>query len=117
MITLRNLLMAGEFLSVVSRYRVYSVFIGQQRLDCRAGQLGGFFPSKPADQNQMRAPVVCRHDGTLAVLANHRVYLKVSKTLLLIYNRRPQRYVNPVLDDPPWICTGFLVFVYVARNA
>ena len=49
----------------------------------------------------MRAPVVCRHDGTLVVLANHRVYLKVSKTLLLIYNRRPRRYVNPVLDDPP----------------
>ena len=49
----------------------------------------------------MRAPVVRRHDGTLVVLANHRVYLKVSKTLLLIYNRRPQRYVNPVLDDPP----------------
>ena len=49
----------------------------------------------------MRAPVVRRHDGTPAVLANHSVYLKVSKTLLLIYNRRPQRYVNPVLDEPP----------------
>ena len=56
----------------------------------RAGQLGGFFPSKPANQHQMRAPVVRRHDGTPAVLANHSVYLKVSKTLLLIYNRRPQ---------------------------
>ena len=49
----------------------------------------------------MCAPVVRRHDGTLVVLANHRVYLKVSKTLLLIYNRRSQRYVNPVLDDSP----------------
>ena len=49
----------------------------------------------------MRAPIVRRHDGTLVVPANHRVYLKVSKTLLLIYDRRPQRYVNPVLDDPP----------------
>ena len=36
------------------------------------------------DQHQMRAPVIRRHDGPLAVLANHRVYLKVSKTLLLI---------------------------------
>ena len=99
--SLGDLLMAGEFLSVVSRYRVYFVLIGQQRFDCRAGQRGGFFPSKPADQHQMRAPVVCRHDGPPAVLANHSVYLKFSKTLLLIYNRRPQRYVNPVLDEPP----------------
>ena len=53
------------------------------------------------DQHQMRAPVVCRHDGALAVPAYHRVYLKVSETLLLIYNSRPQRYVNPVLDDSP----------------
>jgi len=48
----------------------------------------------------MRAPVVRRHDGTLVVPANHSVYFKVSKTLLLFYNRRPQRYVNSVLDDP-----------------
>ena len=73
--------------------------VAAPRLPCWPA--GGFFPSKPADQHQMRAPVVCRHDGTLVVPASHRIYLKVSKTLLLIYNRRPQRYVNPVLDNSP----------------
>ena len=35
-------------------------------LDCRAGQLGGVFPCKPADQYQLRTPR--RHDGSLVVL-------------------------------------------------
>ena len=38
----RNLLVTGEFLSVVSRYCVYLVLVWQQRLYRRAGQRDGF---------------------------------------------------------------------------
>ena len=47
----------------------------------------------------MRAPVVRRHDGTLVVPANHRVYLEVSKTLLLIYRTTASAIYQPCLND------------------
>ena len=40
---------------------------------------GGFFPSKPADQHQMRAPIVCRHDGHASILQKPMLFYKVSR--------------------------------------
>lgn len=46
----------------------------------------------------MCAPVVCRHDGSLMVLAYHCIYLKVAEAALLIHYLRPLLNAYAVLD-------------------
>ncbi len=55
-------------------------------------------------EHEVRAPVICCHDGTLAVLAYDRVYLKVSEALLLVHYIRSEQSFMPNLTlckSPP----------------
>lgn len=90
-----DLLLTGEFISVLSRYPTYLVLVGYQSFSCRASQRSGSFSYKPADQHKMRTSVVCCHDTPpcgSCQSSNHRVYQKVRMLLfisfwLYLYNR------------------------------
>ena len=72
-----NVLMSGKFFSVVSRYRVYHVFIWFERIYCHLSQGTCFFPLKLSDEHDLLASVIYRHHDAFAVLADDGVYLKV----------------------------------------
>lgn len=75
-----DLLLTGEFISVLSRYPTYLVLVGYQSFSCRASQRSGSFSYKPADQHKMRTSVVCCHDTPLVVPANHPIIVYIKKS-------------------------------------
>ena len=79
--------------------QLFEVMFKQAEKEHGLHDLLGYSPPVRAFRDALAYQPGCFQDCTLEVPDNHRVYFKVSKTLLLIYNRRSQQNVNPVLDD------------------